>query len=93
MKIFGIEIGRRRKSVLSGVPTAGFLGGGWGVIAEPFGGAWQRNIQIDSRECILAFSAVFACVTRIASDIAKMPIKLLEKQPSGIWAEVADASP
>jgi HK97 family phage portal protein len=61
---------------------------------EPFPGAWQRNITLDGRDQMLSHSAVYACVTRIANDIAKMPINLVEKLPSTkIWTVVERESP
>ncbi|MBF5006001.1 phage portal protein [Diaphorobacter caeni] len=62
--------------------------GGWiPSIAEPFSGAWQRNIEWSS-ETVLAFHAVYACVTRIAQDIGKLRIKLVRQDVHGIWNEV-----
>ncbi len=82
---------RMMQSPLSGIPTNG---GGWfGVIRESFGGAFQRNIEVDSQRNILAFSAVFACVTGIASDIAKLGICLYEDDKDDIKTEVVDTSP
>jgi HK97 family phage portal protein len=47
--------------------------GGWAsVIRESFSGAWQRNIEIDPKENLLRFSAVYSCVSGIAFDIAKL---------------------
>ena len=60
---------------------------------EPFAGAWQRNIECDATDQVLAFSAVYACVSRIANDIAKMPLNLVSKDTNGIWATVEAASP
>ena len=62
-------------------------------ILESFPGAWQRNIEIDPETSLLAFSAVFACVTGIASDIAKMRIKLSRDDGTGIWEEITSQSP
>lgn len=60
----------------------------WPIVREPFTGAWQRNME-QRKESILTFSAVYSCVTLIASDIAKMRIKLVEQdRPGGIWSEV-----
>jgi HK97 family phage portal protein len=42
-----------------------------GYVHEPFAGAWQRNISCGGTDA-LAFSAVFASVTMIAQDIAKL---------------------
>jgi HK97 family phage portal protein len=55
-------------------------------------GWWQRNISVPC-ETVLAFAAVYACVTRIAADIAKLRIKLVEKTEQGIWVEVERRSP
>lgn len=65
----------------------------WGSVRESFAGAWQRNIMIDNRESILAFSAVYACVTRIANDISKLRVMLTDLQPDGTWKEVDAISP
>lgn len=64
---------------------------GWfRIISESFTGAWQRNIEV-RLENVLTYSAVYACVTLIASDIAKMLILLVEKT-DGIWTEVESAA-
>jgi HK97 family phage portal protein len=62
-------------------------------IRESFPGAWQRGVTVDSQQCILAFSAVYACVTRIASDIAKLRPRLLEQNADGTWLEALPSSP
>lgn len=64
----------------------------WPSIHEPFTGAWQRNITADPQTSILAFSAVFSCVTGIAGDVAKMRIKLTENV-DGIFEEITTGSP
>lgn len=53
---------------------------------EPFTGAWQRNISVDAN-AVLAYWAVYACMTMIASDIAKLRVKLVEMSKNGIWSE------
>jgi HK97 family phage portal protein len=79
----------RPLKMLNAVPSAVANGGGWfGVIREPWGGAWQRNLEVDAPRQILAFSAVFSCVTIIASDIAKLRIKLVEEADDGICTEL-----
>lgn len=60
--------------------------GWWPLIREPFTGAWQRNQEIRV-ETTLAYSAVYACVTLIASDIAKMRLCLVQKDSDAIWSE------
>jgi len=58
------------------------------IIGEPFTGAWQRNMEARP-ENMLSFHAVYACVDRIASDIAKCRLRLVEEDSNGIWTEVA----
>ena len=97
MRIFGFEIARAQAQVerakaqtLSAVSSSG----GWfGLIRESFAGSWQRNVEVDAPRGILAFSAVFACVTVIAADIGKLRIKLVDEDDKGIAKEVKTASP
>lgn len=56
------------------------------IIRDPFPGAWQQNKE-QTKEDILAYPAVFACITLIAQDIAKLPIKLVKKDSNGIWVD------
>jgi HK97 family phage portal protein len=64
---------------------------GWfPLIREPFTGAWQRNREINNNT-VMAYNAVYSCVTLIASDISKMCLRLVEQnKTTGIWEE-ADA--
>ncbi|MGE0803098.1 MAG: phage portal protein [Lautropia sp.] len=82
MRLFGLEISRR-KAALSPV---GSRGGWMSLIRESFPGAWQRGITVDNRESLLAFSAVYSCVSLIAADIAKLRIKVVRRD-RGIWVE------
>jgi len=59
---------------------------------EPFTGAWQRNVGLNDATSSLAFSAVYACITGIASDIGKLPPILKRETSSGVWEDV-DTSP
>src|SRR5215510_4095950 len=71
--------------------SIGSTWGNWGwSILESFPGAWQQNVvTTDPRQTLLAFSAVFACITGIASDIAKLRIKLDEHDDDdNIWEEI-----
>jgi len=62
-------------------------GGWWPVsIAEPFLGAWQRDLSI-SMDTVLTYSTVFACETLIMSDLGKLCLRLVEKDGDGIWVE------
>lgn len=64
-------------------------GGGFGPsVQEPFTGAWQRNLQ-EKPDSVLAFFAVYACVTLIASDISKIRLRLMEEDgTTDVWEEV-----
>jgi HK97 family phage portal protein len=64
--------------------------GGWRpLVREPYTGAWQRNDEWTT-QTVLAHHAVFACVTRIAQDIAKLRPKLVEQDEDGIWSELTE---
>ncbi len=87
------DIVRRIKQVFYSIGGASYgtsYGRGlFGTIYESSAGAWQRNIVCETRENILAFSAVFGCVALIAHDIGKLRIKLMMQDDAGIWDEVA----
>jgi HK97 family phage portal protein len=65
--------------------------GGWFRILEPFTGAFQRNIEIN-RDSVLAYHAVYACITLIAQDIGKLRPKLVKQLSSGIWKEITNSA-
>ncbi len=94
MRFFGLEISRAKAAI----PTTAQLsavsgnGGWWPLVQESFSGAWQRNVTL-STESVLAYFAVYACVTLIAGDIAKMRLRLVRKDGDGIWNEVEANSP
>jgi HK97 family phage portal protein len=64
---------------------------GWYRVNEPFTGAWQLNQDI-SAPTVLTYSAVFACVTLIASDIGKLGLRLVSQDADGIWHETTSPS-
>lgn len=66
-------------------------GRGWFSVFESFPGAFQRNVVLE-RDTVLSYHAVFACITLIASDIAKLRMKLVERDASGIWSEAESPS-
>jgi HK97 family phage portal protein len=73
MRLFGLEIKRTSKSLSP--PDSGR----WFTISDPYPGAWQQDQQIELRT-VLTFSAVFACVRLITSDIGKMRLAVMERQ-------------
>lgn len=81
-----IEIIRRRKDAPASLSSVSSSRGWWPLIQEPFAGAWQRGQEINTTD-VLAFYAVYACVTRIATDIGKMRVTLVEQDRNGIWSE------
>ena len=86
MKLFGFEISRAKaQPQLNGVDDRG-----WHVIQESFGGAWQRDITID-KEVVLSNWTVFACMTLIAGDVGKLPLRLMENKDD-IWVETSSPS-
>lgn len=95
MRIFGYELNPRTKelelqvkqlqSQLQAVET--YSRGWYPIVREPYAGAWQRNDELRV-ESVLAHVAVFACVTLIASDIAKMRLRLVSLDADGVWSEV-----
>jgi len=92
VELFGLSISRapkRKGGNFQPVPVSG--GGWWPIIREPFTGAWQRN-QEERADTLLTHSAVFACATLIASDIAKMNLRLVKQDADGIWEETSSPS-
>jgi len=89
MKIFGFNLSFRRKAAVgvTSDPQGALAPSGWRRILEPFAGAWQRNIEVDSPQTLLAFSAVYACLSLISADISKLRIKLVQQDADGIWNE------
>jgi HK97 family phage portal protein len=92
VKILGFEITRAKAAVAAMSPantpalyTAG-RGGWFPLIREGFAGAWQRGIT-QTVENVLTFTAAFACVTLIASDIGKLRPRIVRKNSYGIWEE------
>lgn len=70
---FNLNFGKETQKGLSTVGH-GFMD----YIKESFTGAWQRNVEV-KRENVLAYSAVFACITLIAGDIGKLRPVITER--------------
>ena len=51
MQFFGLTIGRA-KDAGAAVPVR--TGSMFGIVREGFPGAWQRGVEVDSRETLLA---------------------------------------
>lgn len=91
MKIFGLTISRTKAVPATASPVAENRGGWYPLIRESFTGAWQQNVTVD-QNTVLSYFAVYACMTLIASDIAKLRVKLVEQDENGIWTETTSPS-
>lgn len=86
MKIFGREFGRREKAIA----PVDQRGGWWPVVREPYAGAWQKNVEV-KLDSVLSHPTAFRCVSLIASDVAKMRLRLV-RSDDGIWTEAESAA-
>src|SRR4029453_7081719 len=84
MRLFGLELTARRVSGLLSPVTS--RGGWFPIVRERYTGAWQLNQEITAPDA-LTNPIVFACVTLIASDIAKVALRLGQEDDDGIWTE------
>src|SRR5690625_6935215 len=85
-RLFGRR-GQEEKAIGRPLPSRG----GWlPIIRDHYPGAWQRNDEIDVNSA-QTHHAVFACMTLIASDIAKLRLRLVERDADGVWTEVERA--
>jgi len=67
-------------------PATG-AGGWWPVtVREPYTGAWQQNVEIRA-DTALSNPVVFRCVSLIATDVAKLRLRLVAIDDDGIWTE------
>lgn len=65
----------------------------YGYVRESFPGAWQRNITANGLSSLTTFGAVFACIARRATDIAKLEAQLKVEGENGISVNAPSASP
>lgn len=77
---------RIAKSILQ---TVDVRGSWWSLVREPFAGAWQQNSAVNL-DTVLAYNAVFACITLIAADIGKLPYRLERVLANGIKKKITD---
>jgi HK97 family phage portal protein len=91
MRIFGLNITRSAPQTKALSQVSGDRGGWLPIVRESFSGAWQQNVEINN-DVVLTYSAVFACMTLIASDISKMPLRLVKLDSNGVWTETTDAA-
>lgn len=87
---YGHEIIQAKASP-TGLQAPAGSGGWWPVIHEPFAGAWQQNREIKN-ETVLTYSAIYANVTLISSDVSKIGLRLVEQDENGIWTQTTSAA-
>jgi HK97 family phage portal protein len=64
-------------------------GGWWPVVHEANTGDWQKNVEPIALDTALSNPTVFRCISLIAGDISKTPLRLVELDANGIWSETA----
>ena len=85
MRLFGWTIARENRA--EGLQPVDHRGGWWPLIRESFAGAWQRDIAKSVSRTSSPTTAVFACISLIANDIAKLRLRLVRQDDDGIWVE------
>jgi HK97 family phage portal protein len=90
MRLLGFEI-TRTKAVSGLTAVDSSRNRGWFSVFESYQGAWQLNdtLTIDN---ILTHPTVRACVTLIASDVAKMRVRLVQDIGNDVWVETDSPS-
>lgn len=85
---YGRELRAVEKAAVPAMRPSDIVGdaGWWPLIREPFAGAWQRNLEVRA-DTVVSNVTVFRCVSLIASDIAKMRLKLITQVSPGVWEE------
>jgi len=88
LRLFGRGLELTAKQLTAPYSPGTATGGGWYplVVREPYAGAWQVNVE-GRRDQILQYAPVFACVTLIAQDMGKLPLRLVQQDPDGVWEE------
>lgn len=72
----------------SGSPVQQQGDGGWRSVLEPWAGAWQRGVKVETQGALTGYSTVYACCSRIAQDVGKLPFRLQRLSGDGVWSEV-----
>lgn len=89
---FGLTLTRQKAAAPVG--TSAVSGGYgwtrlWGHDFQDHLGSWQQDIEIN-HDAVLAQATVFACITLIASDIAKLRLRVVQKY-GRVWLEKTTA--
>jgi len=88
IEILGRAIELRTKRLqLSGLSPGGNGWFPWGIIRESFTGAWQRNVELRADQ-VITNPTLFACVTLIAADVAKLCLRLVQEDEDDVWTPI-----
>jgi len=90
VKLFGFQISRVNAQAMQAVDS---MRGWFRIVGESFAGAFQSAVVVDNQRDLLAFSGLFAPLTLIGKDIAKLRVKLMKEAADGICEEIKSASP
>lgn len=94
LQALGRRLGGRSEVSKALVNPTVFPEGFMGYVREPHAGAWQNGeSQMPQIGALTSYSAVFACIERIAKDIAKLQPELIRFDDNGIPELAEDASP
>src|SRR5678816_3077775 len=78
-RIFGRTIALTTKGLqLAPLSSSGNGWFPWGIVRESFTGAWQSNVELRMDQ-VITNPTLFACVTLIAADVAKLCLRLVEQ--------------
>ena len=91
MRILGTDWAIVRTKAPASLARPQSRGGWFPIVREPYTGAWQQNVEIVLAD-VLTYSTVFSCISLIASDIAKMRLRLVEQVLPNIWEEIESAA-
>ena len=81
-----------RKAAVGFTDVSAMIPGPWRrVSGETYTGSWQQGVQPETPETLLAFAAVYGCVTLIAGDIAKLTLRLTALE-QGVWVETSNSA-
>lgn len=65
--------------------------GRWQRIWDTYPGQWQQDVEVELSS-VLTYSAIFACIRLISTDIGKLRAKLMQRTDSGVWQEFDSAA-
>jgi HK97 family phage portal protein len=89
VNVFGLTITRTKAPTGLQMPES--RGGWYPIVREGFTGAWQTNTTIEIAD-VLSHPTVFACLTLIAGDGAKMRVDLVREEENDVWVPTESPS-